>query len=199
MLFQAEITPEVIDSKDKLVEQLYIFLNDYVPTRLKYESTEEREDCIQDTIMYLLKRFDSLNKEVLKSINIEKFFYNRAQTFVTGYLNKLRSSRNAKKRYIENEIYERKIEREDPREIELIDDILLDKIIKGYNLDESKSAHLKHLANFRFKLLGYNVSEPANIYIERSTFELLTALSFAVIDEYMIKSAEERAEEWVSG
>jgi len=193
MLFQAEITREVLNSKDRLVEQLYVFLNAYVPTRLRYESQEEREDCVQDTIMYLLKRFDNLDDEVLEKINIEKFFYNRAHSFISGYINKIKAERNAKKKYIDNEIYMRKLERTIEKPIEFIDDNILDTIIEGYKLDKEKSVLLKEFSNFRFKRLGYDVPEPPNRDIDEATFDLLVTLSFAVIDEYMIKSAEERA------
>lgn len=193
MLFQAEITPEVYRSKDKLVEQLYIFLNDYVPTRLRYESQEEREDCVQDTIMYLLKRFDNLDRNLIKNINIEKFFYNRAHSFISGYINKIKAERNAKKKYIDNEIYMRKLERSIEKQMEFVDDTILDSIIEKYKLDNEKQVLLKEFSNFRLKHLGYDVPEPPKREIDEATFDLLTTLSFAVIDEYMIRSAEEKA------
>ena len=110
MLFKASITPKVLQSEDALVEQLYIFLNAYVPSRLKFESRDEIEDCLQETIMYMLKRYHSLNKADIAKINIEAFFYNRANSFVSSYLRKLKNYRKAKDKYISMEVYKLEIE-----------------------------------------------------------------------------------------
>jgi len=196
MLFKANITPETLQSENALTEQLYIFLNEYVPRRLRYESQEEREDCIQDTVMYLLKRFNGLADGVLQdiSIDIEKFFYNRANSYVSIYIRKLQSERNSRKKYIEHEIYQQKIEQEYAKELEFVDETILNAIIAEYKLEKDNEVLLKEITNIKLKILGYAVPEHKPRHVEKPIFDLLTTLSFAVIDEYLIKSAKTRAE-----
>jgi hypothetical protein len=196
MLFKANITPETLQSENALTEQLYIFLNEYVPRRLRYESQEEREDCIQDTVMYLLKRFNGLADGVLQdiSIDIEKFFYNRTNSYVSIYIRKLQSERNSRKKYIEHEIYQQKIEQEYAKELEFVDETILNAIIAEYKLEKDNEVLLKEITNIKLKILGYAVPEHKPRHVEKPIFDLLTTLSFAVIDEYLIKSAKTRAE-----
>jgi len=192
MLFKAEITSETIKSENALIEQLYIFLNEYVHARLRNESRVEKEDCVQDTVMYLFKRYQQLDEELRDNINLEKFFYNRANSFVSGYVNKLRTRRNAVNKYIEQEFYLKQIEDVGHGEPEYADEELLEKIIKSYKLDEEKEKILKEFTEFRLKIMGYDVPEAKKRNLDSQTFNLLTTLSYAVIDEYMLKSTEDK-------
>lgn len=190
MLFKASITPKVLQSEDALVEQLYIFLNAYVPSRLKFESRDEIEDCLQETIMYMLKRYHSLNKADIAKINIEAFFYNRANSFVSSYLRKLKNYRKAKDKYISMEVYKLEIENMQDSFIELIDIAVLHKIVLSYSLKGNMAEDLYMISLARLKDLGYNAPEVDLDGIASDKREILDALSFAVVDEYMIKSAE---------
>lgn len=190
MLFKASITPKVLQSEDALVEQLYIFLNAYVPSRLKFESRDEIEDCLQETIMYMLKRYHSLNKADIAKINIEAFFYNRANSFVSSYLRKLKNYRKAKDKYISMEVYKLEIENMHDSFIELIDIAVLHKIVLSYSLKGNMAEDLYMISLARLKDLGYNAPEVDLDGIASDKREILDALSFAVVDEYMIKSAE---------
>lgn len=193
MLFKANITSEVLQSENALTEQLYIFLNEYVPRRLRYESQEEREDCIQDTVMYLLKRFKGLTSEALKDIDIEKFFYNRTNSYISIYIRKLQAERNARKKYIEHEIYEQTIEQEYAKELEFVDDEILDEVIKSFQLDQTLSKLLRVATEFKLGLLGYDVPETPKIDATEDVLQLVTVLSYAAVDDYLIKSAKARA------
>lgn len=203
MLFKADIKPIVPliiydgdadkDEKERketlLVEQLYIFLNDYVPRRLMYESEDEREDCVQETMMYLLKRFRNLEKENIQNINIEKFFYNRANSFISGYIRKLRIEREAKRKYIDYHKYLNSIKQTIFEHEEYINENLLDRIIGMYELNKQNKLELKKIVLQMLKLLGYDVYIEYEVNIEdNQTFK---TLSYAIIDEYMIKSLEE--------
>lgn len=194
MLFKANITPEILQSESALTGQLYIFLNDYVPRRLRYESAEEREDCIQDTVMYLLKRFNGLTKEALKDIDIEKFFYNRTNSFISIYIRKMQAERNARKKYIDYEIREQKIEQEFVKELEFVDEEILNEVIKTFQLDKELEKLLKAAAEFKLKLLGYDIPSPIKMEASEEIIQLVTVLSFAAVDEYLIKSAKLRSE-----
>lgn len=201
MLFKASITPKVLQSEDALVEQLYIFLNAYVPSRLKFESRDEIEDCLQETIMYMLKRYHSLNKTDIAKINIEAFFYNRANSFVSSYLRKLKNYRKAKDKYISMEVYKLEIENMQDSFIELIDIAVLHKIVLSYSLKGNMAEDLYTISLARLGDLGYNAPEVDLDGIASDKREILDALSFAVVDEYMIKSAEafKEGEEGIDG
>lgn len=201
MLFKASITPKVLQSEDALVEQLYIFLNAYVPSRLKFESRDEIEDCLQETIMYMLKRYHSLNKADIAKINIEAFFYNRANSFVSSYLRKLKNYRKAKDKYISMEVYKLEIENMQDSFIELIDIATLHKIVLSYSLKGNMAEDLYTISLARLGDLGYNAPEVDLDGIASDKREILDALSFAVVDEYMIKSAEafKEGEEGIDG
>lgn len=194
MLFKAEINRHVAQDENMLVEQLYIFLNEYVLTRLKYESDAEREDCVQDSIMYLLKRYHQLDEEMKKNLNLEKFFYNRAHSFMSSYISKLRNYRNKKKKYIEEEKYRQTIEKNlEGQEPEFVDYSILDPIVSSYKLEKEKEKLLKEFCEDRLKRLGYDTPGHEVKDVDRQTFELLLTLSYAVIDEYMIESTKEKA------
>lgn len=211
MLFKASITKDVLANEDKLCEQLYIFLNDYVPRRLIYENDFEREDCVQETILYLLKRYKSLPEDDLEHINIEKFFFNRAKSYISSYIRKLSSYHTREKLTLNNKVpkyfpgnrshdteYLDFIEDVDhnPENAKYLDDRLLNSIIEEYGLDDSKSKTLKSMSLVSLSKLGYftysieqvedSVDDPNGV---------LSTLSLSVVDEYLIQSATEKGEE----
>ena len=197
MLFHAHITPDILKSNDALVEQLYIFLNEYVPKRLIYESEDEREDCTQDTLMYLLKRFKNLDIEILDKINVEKFFYNRANSFVSGYLRKLSRKRLNEKEYIERQMKMLAIDRklkEDKKEF--LNERLLKSIIESFHLEKEKLHELNILVLKKFEMLDYDVYIDNHVSnLEDHTYKALNALSYAIVDEYMLKDIQEEGEQ----
>lgn len=197
MLFHAHITPEILKSKDALVEQLYIFLNEYVPNRLIYESEDEREDCTQDALMYLLKRFESLDIEILHKINVEKFFYNRANSFISGYLRKLSRKRSNEKEYIEKQMKILLMDRQiKENQKEFLNESLLKSIIKSFHLDKEKLDELTILVLQKFEMLNYDVYIDNRVSnLEEHTYKALNALSYAIVDEYMLKDIQEEGEQ----
>lgn len=194
MTFKMEITSEMLQDENALVEELYAFLNEYVSVRLRYESEPEKEDCVQDSIMYLLKRYHQLEPELKENMNLGKFFYNRAHSFISKYIGKLKARRTADMKYIEKEVYMYELDRLSDDEPDFVDDAILDKIVDSYKLDEENKKLLKEFSNFRLKLLGYNAAESPKRELDKETFELLKTLSFAVIDEYMIESVKDKAD-----
>jgi hypothetical protein len=203
MLFRADIKsiiPLIIYDKDApdeekeikenlLAEKLYVFLNDYVPKRLMYESDDEREDCVQETMMYLLKRFRKINRYHLETINMEKFFYNRANSFIAGYIRKLKIEKNARKKYIDHQKYLNSIKKDMREYEEYINESLLNRIIEMYELNKQNKLELKKIVLQMLKFLGYDVYLEHEVNTEdNQTFK---TLSYAIIDEYMTKSLEE--------
>lgn len=186
MLFRAEITEETIESEDKLCEQLYIFLEDFVPKRLKYEISTEREDCVQETILYLLERFRKLEKGSIRGEDIEKFFYNRANSFISGYIRKLKVQRVAEGKYIYNDIQEKSMPKEMPEDV---DYDILENIIKQYNLTEDNSAILLNVVEQRLLDLGYEVNaNREKLKIREESLKAFEDISYSVVDEYLVKS-----------
>lgn len=193
MLFKAKITSEILADENALAEQLYIFLNEYVRVRLKYESEAEREDCVQDSIMYLLKRYNQLETSIKETTNLEKFFFNRAHSYISGYINKIRAARNSKNKYIENEIYMYELDKLESGEPEFVDYDILDLIVQSYKLDKEKEKLLKEFSEERLKKIGYDTPDHEIKELDKKTYQLLLTLSYAVIDEYMINSTKEKA------
>jgi len=186
MLFKAEITNETAKDRDKLVEQLYIFLNEFAYARLRYESKDDIEDCIQDTIMYMIKRFDDMPKTSTNYINLEKYFYNRANSYVSYWLGgKIRNRKNISK-YISNKTYIDKMDSEGVSGEDYIDYSILENIITEYNLDTEKSKFLLFFSSKHLEELGFISDE----YIVNSEiiYPVITNLVYAVVDEYLVKS-----------
>lgn len=171
-----------------LCEQLYIFLTNYVNSRLIYENTATKEDFIQDTMMFLLKRFDSLTKEEQETINLEKFFYNRARSFIGERLRR-RSGAKSKFKVIKDEVLYLEATNKTNKEVDFIDDIVLDSLISKYRLNAKKSKILKALTINKLILLGY-FGESTKFYNEDSV-DVLNTLSYSVADEYILTSAQE--------
>ena len=192
MLFKASITPEILKSDEKLCEQLYIFLKEYVPIRLRYESRDEHEDCIQDTMLYLLDRYRMISPEALDGINIEKFFYNRANSYIgTTYQRKLKAYRNANKRLIDDLKMSKLTDEQE--ELNYINKPLLKSIIDSYGLPENDVAFLTNLAVMKLIAFGYHDNEQLKDSkpISENRFEVLKNISFAVVDSYLVEAAKE--------
>jgi len=192
MLFKADISGDALLDENKLCEQLYIFLGDYVYKRLTYESTSEKEDCIQDTIMHLLKRYKALTNEQKQNINIEKFFYNRANSHISFYLRKLKIERDAQNKYSSNLILLDSVE--SYLNEEYIDNLCLDKILLKYGLSNDRRNLLKKLSINKLIDLGYNnvVEVVSNEELTRfGPADILNALSYSVVDEYLVESIKE--------
>lgn len=182
-LFQANIPNDI--TIDELVEQLYVFLNSYVPRRLIHESTAEIEDCIQETIMYLLSRYESLTEQEKLELNLEKFFYNRARSYISLYIRKLKKQRKDQADYIDMCRYLKQDVAIDS--IYFVDEQLLDKIISRYRLDKRKLELLKEIVSSKlvnmFSTLGIIAPEA------EEDSELLNKLAIAIIDEYIVEKA----------
>lgn len=183
MLFKARITYDTVKDENKLCEQLYIFLNEYVPNRLRYESRDEQEDCIQEAILYALSRLKKVEQARLKKINVEKFFYNITRSFVSGYIDKLKVRRKQKKNYLENKAY---IDMMSYEFEEFPDYNIINSIIDKYNFKEDHKEKLLFTVNKGLIDLGYSVDQ---ISIDTPVEQVFTDLSYPVIDEYMVKSA----------
>lgn len=184
MLFKADINEEALKSEDKLCEQLYVFLKEFVPKRLRYESSSEHEDCIQETILYLIKRYRQISPETAKKLNMERFFYNRANSFVSGYLTKLKIERTAFKKYMMFVESEKK----KPEKEETVNYKVLTEIIKKYNLSSGMEKVLMWLSEIRLFELGYDIiPQEATENLEESVLNALYKLSYPVIDEYIVK------------
>lgn len=95
MLFNVEIPSSIVADKDELTDRLYKVITAYVNKKLIYEHEDTKQDCIQDTIMLLLEKINTLTPDELKIINLEKWIYNRMNSFVSSvWLGKLNRYRN---------------------------------------------------------------------------------------------------------
>lgn len=194
MLFQAEITAKTVRDEDKLVEQLYIFLWDYVPTRLIYESKENQEDCVQDTILFILKRLDELYKELkannpldLITFNYEKWIYNRARSYISYWLRKVVRDRKQEREYVEHAIYlmENTASTYNP---DYIDYVLLESIALSYLLGENDTIYLLKTMETMLEGISYT---SLHRYIDIPVIEQIShipLIAYAAVDEYIYES-----------
>lgn len=208
MLFKASITKEVIEDEDLLVEQLYIFLDEFVKVKLCFESEDTRDDCKQDAIMFLLEKARSLTTEQKKALNLEKYFYNRANSYISsvwlGRLNRYR------KRFIlessfsknlaniissqlntdtmlslleHNQRYNTTNEQEDT--IRYIDYNVLNLLINNYPLPEKDILVLLRLAEKELNSLGLEGNIHNKICTQGAS-EDFKIIAHAIVDEYII-------------
>jgi hypothetical protein len=212
MLFKANITREILEDEDKLCEQLYIFLKEYVAYRLQYENFSEREDCTQDTILFMLKRFKELTPEELDNINIEKFFYNRARSFISSYVDelvlrkqrvRLMLNRKVPSNFPGNRQYDSEFidfvidEASDPEKFDYINYVILKEIVSKFSLVEVKSELLIKISEMFLKGLGYKGYDTEVIDLdEKDPDGILKILGYAVVDEYLLKSITERRDNY---
>ena len=192
MLLKASLTPDIVKSEDALCRELYKFLNDFVPRRLKFESCEEREDCVQETILYILNRFKNHDKPLKTQTDIEKFFYNKANTFISGYISKIKVRRNAARRHIKHTIEE--FSRSKPPPINTDIDLLY-SIIDSYHFGDKINSVLMYRVQEIMEILGYDV-QPCMLDDELSQLLLLfDSLSYAIVDQYISRALKEKEED----
>lgn len=191
-LFKAVITNELARDEDKLVEQLYIFLNEFVRTRLIYEPQENIEDCIQDTIMFILKRYRDLSEEDKDTINLEKYFYNRANSYVSRtWLRKKRIYDRNIKNLLETAQYTYSTT-DNFQDIELeresIDLDLLNEILDNLNLSEDITTYLrKRVIYVLIKDFNYDHEVIPEVTPIKSYDKFIEQIIF----EYALKSLKE--------
>jgi DNA-directed RNA polymerase specialized sigma24 family protein len=187
MLFGAEITTDLAKDTDKLCEQLYIFLRAHINKRLKFESDESREDYVQDTIMYLLEKFNSLTDEQKETLNLERYFFNRANSYIGNRLETAKRQYKTLKHYLyENDPTNEAYVSFDP---DIVDEAVLSKIVSSYKLPEDKAEILKRLSRNSLTFLGY-FGELHPIGADEDPTGTLEALSFSVVDEYLLEMVE---------
>lgn len=186
MLFKAKITHEVAKDREKLAEQLYLFLNEFAYTRLKYESKDTVEDCIQDTIMYMIDRFNSLEENKLDGINLEKYFYNRANSYISYWLKGKANERKKFSKYVENSLYVSSLKGDyanDREPKELIDFSLLQSIVDKYPFNEQDKKYIAYEASNRLQELGFIGDD----WVEQlEEIARLATIINAVVDEYLV-------------
>lgn len=189
MLFRASITSTTIKDKEKLAEQLYVFLTQYVSARLRYESEDSKEDCIQDTIMFIIEKFNKLNstQQLGKDFNYEKYFYNRARSYISYWIKKVKTDRLRYKEYIEYAIYLKAPERS--LDEDLLDIRLLDKIVLEYNLPTSISQLVISRATNTLIDLGLTAI-PLLVEVPKDLEELVDSISHTAVDEYLIETSK---------
>jgi len=191
-LFKAVITNELARDEDKLVEQLYIFLNEFVRTRLIYEPQENIEDCIQDTIMFILKRYRDLSEEDKDTLNLEKYFYNRANSYVSRtWLRKKRIYDRNIRDFIETAQYTYS-NTDNFKDIELerdsIDLDLLNEILDNLNLSEDITTYLrKRVIYVLIKDFNYDHEVIPEVTPIKSYDKFIEQIIF----EYALKSLKE--------
>ena len=189
---------EELHRDDILCTYLYDFLRKYVPTRLKYEGRAEREDCIQDTIMFMLDRYHKLTEEEKKDLDLGKFFYNRARSHISFYIRKLQEYRESLKELYTYEMFKKEIE--SLKEDEFIDYDLIDRISSKYRLDKKRQNLFKKLVINKLVRFGDYVDPIKDIDEEEISKydpnDVLDALSYAAVDEYLIKAVECRGDEY---
>lgn len=214
MLFSVEITPKVVRDENELVKRLYQFLGEYVPKRLIYEDKDTIEDCIQDTILFMLDRYKKLDKEFravdplkLLTFNYEKWFFNRARSYISFWIRRISRDRKNKRDYIETSIYF-KNHYIDIFEPDYIDYITLETLAINYFLDREDTLYLLGEAESMLSDIGYTT---ATRYegVEGSRYlrgeggsdnnnssgitreNHLTLIAYALVDEYILETSKD--------
>lgn len=203
MLYKASITADLLGNEDKLVEQLYIFLRAFVNSKLIYESADDKEDCVQDTILHLLNKLRSLSPKALSNLNLEQYIYNRANSYISSiWLGKLnRYRRRLSKPLNELNLLEHNgnLDTDDnyltiasgmPTQTpSYIDTVLLIDIIEEYKLDSTMEELVYRYAINNLIKLGYTgtINE---IDKTENHVKVAEILAYTVVDEYLIRTAE---------
>lgn len=190
MLFKSTINRETISNRDKLVEQLYIFLREFVPTKLPYENEQTVEDCIQETIMHMLDRFstdglDKVSGRNGKEPNYEKYFYNRAHSYTSYWLRRLKRERSKQREYFDTLVYYGHY-KQDFIQPDYIDYEELESIVNGYNLGEIDTEILSALAETMLTDIGYHSLNKYSDTHDLTDREFLGLLADTTTDEYVL-------------
>jgi DNA-directed RNA polymerase specialized sigma24 family protein len=183
MLFKANISTAMLHDDDLLVEQLYIFLNEFVKTRIRYESSQTVEDCVQDTVMYLIKRLRIIPEPVSSDFNPEQFFYNRANSYVSMWLRRLINNRRQFKKYQGDFEYIKRLETDD--RILYINHDLLNDLIKTVLLLNDDKQIVRDVAIQRLVDLGYSDDiqnvVPEELYKDKP----IDTIIYNIVDKYL--------------
>jgi DNA-directed RNA polymerase specialized sigma24 family protein len=204
LLFHTEFDNSVIDDENKLCEKLYEFLRDYVNKRLKFENSDSKEDYVQETIMYILNRFNQLTEKEKREINLEKYFYNRANSFIGNKQRQSKKRYKILKKYLEEQTY---LQEQEDQEKEIIDERLLKQIAESYKLNKDQTNILIKLSRNKLVKLGHigeysSIEEslrevkisPKSLVIKFGTGDpnnTLEYLSYSVVDEYLLESIKQ--------
>ena len=210
MLFKAEITKDTLQDEDLLVEQFYIFLKEFVNVKLKYEAASTKEDCIQDTIMFLLHKARQLSEEQKETINLEKYFYNRANSFISAiWLNRFNNYRN--KVVLENSLerlakypksfnaevmlskvyYENNQCENGKYYHDTIDYTILNHIINNYYIPKDLEPLVLQVVEQKLNALGVSGDRYKIGVLPSVLPESTNIIAHAIIDEYIIYVREE--------
>lgn len=208
MLFKASITKETLKDEDLLVDQLYIFLDEFVKVKLCFESEDTRDDCKQDAIMFLLEKARSLTPEQKETLNLERYFYNRANSYISsvwlGRLNRYRKRFILESSFSKNlaaaissqlntdtmlslleynQNYNTTNEPED--KIRYIDYDVLNLLANNYPLPEKDILLLLRLAEKELNSLGLK-GNTYNKVCTQGASEDFKIIAHAIVDEYII-------------
>lgn len=205
MLYGVEIPSTLIDDKEELVNRLYTVIRKYVAKKLIHESYENKEDCVQDTIIMLLEKIDSLTADQLKYLNLERWIYNRMNSFVSSiWLGKLNRYRKRIRFVRFFEVSDDVLDVDEDKLISVtqykqlntnledeefpIDYIILAEIISEYKLTLEDEIEVLTTADKALKSLGF-----VGLKLEISNTALSTPLQTivaAVVDRYVTKTKE---------
>lgn len=185
---------KVIEDIDYLVNILYTFLETYVPLRLLYEDKFERDNCIQDTMLYLIKRYNELSKEEKENEDLGKFFYNRCRSYISNYINKLKLERKNSEAlgslYIEQVLDSYYEINDSERSIIQVDYELVNTLLNTLILDRDDKKKLKDRLVDRIKnfYLG-SIKSTNDIEIEDN----LDSIVIMLLDSYLSYKAVEKS------
>lgn len=194
MLFGSSITADIIRDEDKLVEQFYIFLNSFVGRKLIYEDQQTKQDCIQETIMILLKKARLLTDEQVKNLNLEKYFYNRANSYVSSiFLGKLKRRRKRissvdsyKQLDIQNsseDILSVMQKHESFKTKRYIREDLLEEIINSFNIEKNLFNIVESMSRQALEAVGIASDPDYDIPVDDDLIPLVVA----IVDDYILK------------
>jgi hypothetical protein len=79
---------------------------------------------------------------------------------------------------------------------EFLNERLLKSIIESFHLEKEKLQELNILVLKKFEMLDYDVYIDNHVSnLEDHTYKALNALSYAIVDEYMLKDIQEEGEQ----
>ncbi len=194
MLYSVEIDAKTIKDKDALTQKLYIFLRQYVPAKLIYEDTDTIEDCIQDTIIFILQRLKELEAEIrvtnplqLITFNYEKWVYNRARSYTSFWIKRKSNKKRRHKEYVENVIYFMDNE-PDIFIPDKVDSKLLEDIALSYKLNTNDTRFLLKTMEEMLVNIGYRPTDKYEGLKVEEEIQHIVLIAYAAVDEYIYES-----------
>jgi hypothetical protein len=145
----------------------------------------------------MLSRYRDLTDEERSSINIEKFFYNRAKQYISIYLRGVKRRREIVQKYKEHENL-LQILRDGESKL-YIEMIRLNKIIEDYSFTDPRVNLVTKLSINILVRLGYRDSLKKVSQTELKEQDpngILTTLSYAITDEYLLRAVEDRGDDY---